>query len=719
MMNKALLSLRIGFLLFGVVLLSACNSVKNNNEKIDRFALVNRHNVQIEEFDSLNSLSAGNGKFALTVDATGLQTFPELYENGVCLGTQSEWGWHSFPNTENLTIEESFQYCDVEGRKIPYALQWEEPGRQQDAADYFRINPHRLHLGLVGFDLQKKDSSPVLPTEIKAISQQLNFWEGKIYSAFEIENEVTQVKTSVHPERDAVAFSIKSGLIKNGQMAIQLAFPYPSGNHTDDGADWNQINKHKTEIVSQTENRATLKHTLDSTVYFIRIEWSGKAGFLEKVPHEFTLKPVVENSEFSCTVEFSQDNNFEENILAEQVEKASATCWKNFWETGGAVDFSGTADPRAYELERRVVLSQYLTRIQCAGNYPPQETGLTFNSWYGKHHLEMHWWHGVHWAYWGRAEILEKSMNYYTSILAKAEQKAKRQGYPGVRWPKMTDLQGNDSPSGVGEFLIWQQPHPIFYAELLYREKPDNETLEKYAPLVFATADFMAGFARWDDQYKRYILGSPLIPAQESLEKEITFNPPFELAYWRWGLSVAQHWRERMGLPANAEWQNVLDNLSVPAIKDGLYLAAESAPDSYENEHYYSDHPMVLGAFGMLPGSAKIDTAIMEATFSKIDKTWNWPRTWGWDYPLVAMSATRLGKPEKAVEFLLKDVAKNTYLKNGHNWQDDRLRIYLPGNGGLLTAVAMMCAGFDGSTKNNPGFPDNWKVKWENLQPVF
>lgn len=702
-----------------VVFAAACSTQEKPNKKIDRFALVNRHNVEITGFDSLNSLSVGNGKFAYTVDATGMQTFPEIYKNGVCLGTQSEWGWHSFPDTENFRQEESFKYFDVEGRKVPYAVQWEEPSREQDAANYFRVNPHRLHLGFIGFDLQKKNGSQVLPSEISAINQKLNLWEGKIYTAFEIENEVTQVKTSVHPERDAVAFSIKSGLIKTGKLAVKLAFPYPSGNHTDDGADWNQPGKHKTEILNQTENSAMLKHTLDSTVYFVKVEWSGEAGFSEKEPHQFTLKPDAENSDFSCTVEFRQENNFEEVLFAKQVEKASATFWKNFWETGGAVDFSEIADPRAFELERRVVLSQYLTRIQCAGNFPPQETGLTFNSWHGKHHLEMHWWHGVHWAYWGRTEILEKSLNYYTSIFAKAEQKAKRQGYPGVRWPKMTDLQGNDSPSGVGEFLIWQQPHPIYYAELLYREKPTLETLEKYAPLVFATAGFMAGFARWDDQHKRYILGPPLIPAQESLKKEITFNPPFELAYWRWGLSVAQQWRIRMGLPVNAVWQDVLDNLSVPAIKDGLYLAAESAPDSYENEHYYSDHPMVLGAFGMLPGSSEIDTMAMGATFKKIDEIWNWPRTWGWDYPLVAMSATRLDKPEKAVEFLLKDVAKNTYLKNGHNWQDNRLRIYLPGNGGFLTAVAMMCAGFEGNTKNNPGFPADWKVKWENLQPVF
>jgi hypothetical protein len=112
---------------------------------------------------------------------------------------------------------------------------------------------------------------------------------------------------------------------------------------------------------------------------------------------------------------------------------------KTFWETGGAVDFSETADPRAKELERRVVLSQYLTRIQCAGELPPQETGLTFNSWHGKFHLEMHWWHGVHWALWNRIDLLEKSLGYYSDIFEKAKKKAEIQGYKGVRWPKMTD----------------------------------------------------------------------------------------------------------------------------------------------------------------------------------------------------------------------------------------------------------------------------------------
>ena len=45
-------------------------------EKIDRFKVVTRHNPHVTKFDSLSSLTVGNGRFAFTVDATGLQTFP-------------------------------------------------------------------------------------------------------------------------------------------------------------------------------------------------------------------------------------------------------------------------------------------------------------------------------------------------------------------------------------------------------------------------------------------------------------------------------------------------------------------------------------------------------------------------------------------------------------------------------------------------------------------
>ena len=71
-----------------------------------------------------------------------------------------------------------------------------------------------------------------------------------------------------------------------------------------------------------------------------------------------------------------------------EVQQASSGHWQNYWTQGAVADFSQCTDVRAKELERRVVLSQYLLAIQCAGSTPPQETGLTYNSWFGKFHLE-------------------------------------------------------------------------------------------------------------------------------------------------------------------------------------------------------------------------------------------------------------------------------------------------------------------------------------------
>jgi hypothetical protein len=284
----------------------------------------------------------------------------------------------------------------------------------------------------------------------------------------------------------------------------------------------------------------------------------------------------------------------------------------------------------------------------------------------------------------------------------------------------MTDPSGNDSPSSVGSFLIWQQPHLIYLAEQCYRISPKKEFLQKYADLIFETAGFMASYAWHDSLSNRYVLGPTLIPAQESLPYATTINPPFELAYWYWGLSTAQKWRERLGLEREPEWDAVINGLPPLSVKDSLYLAAESAPDSYTNPRYMSDHPIVLGAYGMLPASPLVDPAMMKHTFNYVWDHWRWNETWGWDFPMTAMAATRLGMPGKAVDALFMDEETNTYLPNGHNYQNKRLRLYLPGNGGLLTAVAMMCAGYDGCETNNPGFPKDgtWQVKWEGLNKI-
>ena len=473
------------------------------------------------------------------------------------------------------------------------------------------------------------------------------------------------------------------------------------------------------KVISKSDHAALFQHTIDTTIYFVAARWTQKSNLKKISPHYYNIIPDVTDN-FEITFRFSQNKNSVSIPAFTATEINSKEQWKQFWQSGGAVDLSGSTDPRASELERRIVLSQYLTKIQCAGHYPPQETGLTYNSWYGKPHLEMHWWHGIHFSLWGRNDLLEKSLGWYKKVEPGAREIARRQGYAGVRWQKMTDNAGEESPSSVGAFLIWQQPHFIYYAELCYRNHPDIATLKKYKDLVFTTADFMASYAYYDSSRHRYILGKGVIPAQERFKAMDTYNPTYELVYWHWALSVAQQWRKRLHLPANKKWDDVIKNLSPLPVQDDKYLFTESAIDSYTNPEYRTDHPSVFGALGMMPETGQVDTAIMHNTFNWIWKNWSWNKTWGWDFPMTAMTATRLGLPEKAIDALLMPIQTNTYLNNGHNYQEDRLTIYLPGNGGLLAAVVVMCAGYDGCNTINPGFPKNgkWKVRWEGLKKM-
>lgn len=701
MRNKIINLLLLGFILFA----GSCSE----KTPIDRFSLISRHNIQNAVIDSLNSLSVGNGDFAFTVDITGLQSFPEFYSKGIPLGTMSNWGWHTGENPENYDISDTYKEYEVHGRKVEYVSQYRkgEEQRKVAASDWLRGNPQRIHLGLVGLKILKTDGDEIEIKDIKNPVQKLNLWTGEIDSRFEIEGVPVHVITVCHPDYDLISVKIVSDLIALARLKV--SFNFPSGIEAWSGYDLNSPQKHQTSILTDSNNITIFRRKQDNDMYNVLV--SRNNGQIKEIaPHAYTLEPLNTDSviSFSCHFFANQGTGIVQTF--DETLEAGKKSWKDFWMTGGAVDFSGCTDPRAPELERRVVLSRYLTRIQCSGSLPPQETGLTYNSWFGKFHLEMHWWHSVHFALWQKETILDRQMDFYFRIFDNAKKTAEHQGYKGVRWPKMVGPDGRESPSTVGTYLIWQQPHPIFYAELLYENSGNkSEVLNKYKDIVFGTADFMASYANYDSVLTRYTLGPILIPAQESLRLETTINPPFELVYWYWGLKTAQEWKKRLGIVEDPLWNDITDKISELPVLDGLYLCSEDTRDSYKNQKYMSDHPIVSGVMGVLPETKLVDNQILANSLDTILKKWNWKTTWGWDFPMLAMSAASIGRSEQAIEFLLMDAPKNRYLLNGHNYQDARLSIYLPGNGGLLTAVAKMCV------ENQ--FPDNgkWEVKWENL----
>ena len=390
--------------------------------------------------------------------------------------------------------------------------------------------------------------------------------------------------------------------------------------------------------------------------------------------------------------------------------------WPAFWKSGGAIDLSGSRDPRWRELERRVVLSQYLMAVNAAGSLPPQESGLVNNGWYGRFHLEMVWWHAAHWALWNRWPPLDRGIGLYARLLPEARRRAEEQGYRGARWPKCIGPDGREWPHEIHALLIWQQPHPIFFAELDYRAHPTRATLEKWRPVVEATADFLASYAFHDEATRRYVLGPPVHVVSENTDPKTTRNPAFELGYWRFGLRTAGEWRARLGLPPRPEWDRVLRGLAPLPEQDGVYVLHEWVSEMWTKFNF--EHPALTGVFGMLPGDG-VDRATMRRTLAKVNATWNFERTWGWDFPMLATCAARLGETDLALDFLLHPAS-------GFQFDERGLATggpfpYFPSNGGLLYAVAMMAAGWDGAPKGNaPGFPGDgrWSVRWENLSPA-
>lgn len=683
-------------------------------EPIDRQALVRRHTVVLHKWDPLAPLSVGNGEFAFTVDLTGLQTFPAFYEKGIPLCTLSNWGWHRFPLPTTLRVED-FQpeYYECHGRKVPY---WTRSKGQEELYRWLRENPHRFHLGLVGLAWRNTEPGTPTPDDLTGVRQELDLWAGRLTSEFRLQGKPVMVETCCHPQLDLIGVRIQSELLASRRLWVVLRFPYASSELS--AADWARPQLHHSRLVGESNGNAVIQRELDTTTYFVALRWDGSAELVRDGTHEFSLRPAQGQAVLELSVLFTPTRPTQPIPQAREALSASERFWESFWSSGGAVELSESADPRAKELERRLVLSQYLTAIQCSGSLPPQESGLTCNSWYGKFHLEMHWWHATHFALWGRLPMLERSLPWYRKILPKAKQTASWQGYRGARWPKMVGPEGDESPSPIGPLLIWQQPHPIFYAELCYRERPRRATLEQYAEIVFESAEFMAAYATEDTSRGRYVLGPPLIPAQENHPPQSTWNPTFELEYWLWGLETALRWRKRMGLEPEPFWQAVARKLSQPPVAQGVYLAHENCPETFSQKNY--DHPSMLAALGMLPGK-RIDRKTMRRTLLKVMREWQWDRTWGWDYPMAAMTAARLGEPEMAIDFLLMDTPKNRWLPNGHVWQRPNLPVYLPANGGLLYAVALMAKGWDGGPQRlAPGFPTrNWVVRFEGLRQAI
>ncbi|MDT0317846.1 hypothetical protein [Streptomyces millisiae] len=705
---------------------------------VDRRRLVRRHNPVLSAPHPVDTLTVGNGDLAMTVDVSGLQTFPNFHElrpdprrvvsDGrgglpeqrrrpfdrddfqIPLRTQSSWGWYRTRGRREYALEEAVTEYPTARGPVPYLdrmglLRAADPIPEElEPGAWFTYNPRRAHLGRLALDALPGGPALGHPERLERPRAELDLWSGVVRSGYRIDGEPVEVTTVADPVAHRFAVRVVSPLLARG-LAVSWVFdPQPDDLAwfelpLDERVRWHDLGPGRGRAHRVVESSAYVVDVVSTGVLSARdggarVTASTDAGALELV---VTLAPSA-----------PEPAGGEGTAAFPAVLRASEEWWRHYWTTGAVVSFEGSVDEAAAELERRVVLSQYLTAVNCAGATPPAETGLTYNTWTGKFHLEMHWWHAAHFPMWGRGHLLERSLAWYHGALGAARETARRQGYRGARWPKQTDPSARESPSLIGVFLIWQQPHLIHLLELLRREGRPDAFLAEHYPLVEATADFMADFA--EERDGEFVLPPPLIPAQESylVDRATNADPTFELAYWTWALRIANQWRKRLGLPVRAEWERVAGNMRRPALMpDGTYAALATPPLLIRK-----DHPSMLMALGWLPDTEVIDADVMAATLDEVWRGWDLQSSWGWDYPVMAMTAARLGDLGRALDALLLPSPKNVFLPNGHNPQmPGFLTLYLPANGGLLAAVAHLADAVAAGAR----LPSGWRMTAEGF----
>src|SRR5699024_7915678 len=148
---------------------------------IDRERLVNRHNPVLRTASPTATLSVGNGDCALTVDVSGLQTFPALHalrpdphralhdgraglpdhpprtfdaeDYQIPIQTQSTWAWYATRPNRPLRYDDAITVHEGPRGPVPYA---DRMGLQRagdpipdelEAGDWFHFNPRLLLLG--------------------------------------------------------------------------------------------------------------------------------------------------------------------------------------------------------------------------------------------------------------------------------------------------------------------------------------------------------------------------------------------------------------------------------------------------------------------------------------------------------------------------------------------------------------------------------------------
>lgn len=582
-----------------------------------------KYNLKFNHIDSKNPVTIGNGDFAITLDQTGTQSLYETYKD-IPLSTMSNKNWF-YKDKKN--IKPSY----VDGKAYMLFNLDNDPNYQTNRQYPFKYSFMQILL----YDNDKL----IDINNIKDVKQELDLYKGIVTSSFNYKEKINKTISFIYQDHDEFNFKLQSD-----NLNLALKFNYPS--YTKNG--------YRLDILPNVlvkEDRITLLYDDKNSL-----------SFKLKLSSNYQ---IVEN-----TLIFD-DNNVSFSLALDEIKEGKLL--DEFWKCDNGIIIDNE------ELVKKMVLSKYLLHVNSTGIYPPQESGLTYNCWNSKFHLEMHLIHSLWNIYNNHVGDLVKSFDYYLSIMPSSLKRASLNGYKGLRFPKMTGPDGEDSPSNIGPLLIWQAPHILFMLQEIYYLYNKENIIKKYEPLISGTIDFMISFLTLKDS--KYQMLDPLLEACESIPLDRCQNPSFELEYWRYTLERQPKIDTVLYGHQRYDYIDITSKIITPKEDDGIYLKTYGVIDKYD---LYKDHP-TEGFLMSFFKSKIVDKEKMVKTIDYILKNMDLSSYWGWDFPFLGLSLLNCGEIEKSIEVTQLNTINNQYLYNGYNTSPrDDLKAYLPGNGAFL-----------------------------------
>lgn len=582
-----------------------------------------KYNLKFNHIDSKNPVTIGNGDFAITLDQTGTQSLYEIYKD-IPLSTMSNKNWF-YKDKKN--IKPSY----VDGKAYMLFNLDNDPNYQINRQYPFKYSFMQILL----YDNDKL----IDINNIKDVKQELDLYKGIVTSSFNYKEKINKTISFIYQDHDEFNFKLQSD-----NLNLALKFNYPS--YTKNG--------YRLDILPNVlvkEDRITLLYDDKNSLSF-------------KLKSSSNYQ-IVEN-----TLIFD-DNNVSFSLALDEIKEGKLL--DEFWKCDNGIIIDNE------ELVKKMVLSKYLLHVNSTGIYPPQESGLTYNCWNSKFHLEMHLIHSLWNIYNNHVGDLVKSFDYYLSIMPSSLKRASLNGYKGLRFPKMTGPDGEDSPSNIGPLLIWQAPHILFMLQEIYYLYNKENIIKKYEPLISGTIDFMISFLTLKDS--KYQMLDPLLEACESIPLDRCQNPSFELEYWRYTLERQPKIDTVLYGHQRYDYLDITSKIITPKEDDGIYLKTYGVIDKYD---LYKDHP-TEGFLMSFFKSKIVDKEKMVKTIDYILKNMDLSSYWGWDFPFLGLSLLNCGEIEKSIEVTQLNTINNQYLYNGYNTSPrDDLKAYLPGNGAFL-----------------------------------